>query len=122
MLDNPPFSRRQLLAGAGGLGLAALLAACGVADNESPHTDGPAKKGGTLRAGTTAPPTAVEPVTMYDGSSIALVQLVADYLIWLDDDYRLVPRLAEKWTADDGNKRWTFALREGVTFSDGTPL
>ncbi|TQS43002.1 ABC transporter substrate-binding protein [Cryptosporangium phraense] len=116
-------SRRQVFAGAGGLGLLALLAACGV-DDGAPDAaaSGPAKQGGTLRAGTTAPPTAVEPVTMYDGSSIALVQLVADYLIWLDDKYQLVPRLAEKWTAEDGNKRWTFTLRPGVTFSDGTPL
>ncbi|SHM62331.1 ABC transporter substrate-binding protein [Cryptosporangium aurantiacum] len=115
-------SRRGLLAGAGGIGLAALLAACGVDDEDAPAADGPAKQGGTLRAGTLTPPTAVEPVTMYDGSSIALVQLVADYLIWLDSDFKLVPRLAEKWTGEDGNKRWVFTLRKGVVFSDGTPL
>jgi len=115
-------SRRQLLAGAGGLGLVALLAACGVDDEESPAADGPAEQGGTLRAGTPTPPTAVEPVTMYDGSSIALVQLIADYLIWLDSDFTLVPRLAQKWTGTNQNKTWEFALREGVVFSDGTPL
>jgi peptide/nickel transport system substrate-binding protein len=115
------FSRRGLLAGAGGLGLAALLAACGV-DDSGANSSSAAKKGGTLKAGSTAPPTAVDPVTMYDGTSIALVQLVADYLIWLDENNRLVPRLAEKWTAENGNKTWLFTLRKGVTFSDGTPL
>jgi peptide/nickel transport system substrate-binding protein len=116
-------SRRRLLVGAGGLGLAALLAACGGdSDSDDGTATGPAKKGGTLRAGSTAPPTAVDPVTMYDGTAIALVQLVADYLIWLDEHNQLVPRLAEKWAATDGNTKWTFTLRKGVVFSDGTPL
>ncbi|MFI9387002.1 ABC transporter substrate-binding protein [Kutzneria sp. NPDC052558] len=115
--------RRALLRGAGGLGLAAVLAACATGtDSGSSSATGPAKPGGTLRVGTPAPPTAVDPVTMYDGSAIAIVQLVADYLIWLDSDFSLVPRLATKWSADDGNQRWAFTLRQGVTFSDGTPL
>ena len=59
---------------------------------------------------------------MYDGSSIALVQLVAEYLVWLDEDLRLQPQLAESWTAEDGGKRWTFTLRRGVRFTDGTPM
>ncbi len=117
------FSRRMLLRGTGGIGLAALLAACGVdAGPTAGPAGGPPKPGGTLRVGTPAPPTAVDPVTMYDGSAIAIVQLVADYLIWLENDFSLTPRLAEKWAAEDGDKRWVFTLRAGVTFSDGTPL
>jgi peptide/nickel transport system substrate-binding protein len=116
--------RRQLLAGVGAGGLAALLSACGVdagpADGSPPG--GPPRRGGTLRAGSPAPPTAVDPVTMYDGTAIAIAQLVAEYLIWLDRDFKLVARLAESWRSDDGGKRWTFKLRDGVTFSDGTPL
>jgi len=59
---------------------------------------------------------------MYDGSAIGIVQLVADYLIWLDPDFTLIPRLAQSWSAEQGNKVWTFVIRKGVVFSDGTPL
>jgi peptide/nickel transport system substrate-binding protein len=135
-------SRRTFLLGSGATGLVALLAACssghdagssassaagtasaaGSAAGSSSATTTAIKRGGTLRAGTTAPPTAVDPVTMYDGTSIAIVQLVAEYLIWLDSDFKLVPKLATKWAASNANKTWTFTLRKGVTFSDGTPL
>ncbi|MFD8217314.1 ABC transporter substrate-binding protein [Streptomyces sp. NPDC059697] len=121
-------SRRGFLTLAGGGALAALLAACapgGTDDTSSGTTasaSGPARRGGTLRVGTPPPPTAVDPVTAYDGSAIALYQLVAEYLIWLDKDFKLVPRLATKWTSDASARTWTFTLREGVTFSDGAKL
>jgi len=119
-------SRRGFLALAGGGALAALLAACapGAADDTSAGATAsdPARRGGTLRVGTPPPPTALDPVTAYDGSAIGLYQLVAEYLIWLDKDFKLVPRLATKWTSDTSGRKWTFTLREGVTFSDGTKL
>ncbi|MFC4588397.1 ABC transporter substrate-binding protein [Sphaerisporangium corydalis] len=122
-------SRRLFLGGAGGAALAGLLAACAGEGGTSGTVQAPVaatptapKRGGTLRAGSPPPPTAVDPLTMYDGSAIAIVQLVADYLIWLDRDFKLVPRLAEKWAAEEGGKKWAFTLRQGVTFSDGTPL
>lgn len=100
-----------------------MLAACAAGtDPGGTPAAGPAKPGGTLRIGMPVPPTAVDPVTMHDGSAIAIVQLVADYLIWLDSDFSLKPRLAEKWSAEKGNQQWAFTLRQVVTFSDGTPL
>ena len=32
------------------------------------------------------------------------------------------PSLATGWEIDDTLKKWTFNIREGVTFSDGTPM
>ncbi|MFC7387030.1 ABC transporter substrate-binding protein [Sphaerisporangium rhizosphaerae] len=130
MVNDNPFDRRRFLAGSGAAGLLALVAACsGGAGTSTGVNAGPSgslpstpKRGGVLRAGSSPPPTAVDPVTMYDGTAIAIAQLVADYLIWLDRDYKLVPRLAEAWSAKDGGKIWSFTLREGVVFSDGTPL
>ncbi|WP_433305201.1 ABC transporter substrate-binding protein [Actinoplanes sp. CA-030573] len=124
----PELTRRGLLAGVGGTGLLALLAACNAAGSapdpagSAASTGGAGRRGGTLRAGSPPPPTAVDPVTMYDGSAIAIVQLVAEYLIWLDRDFKLVPRLAQSWTSAQDGKQWTFKLRPGVTFSDGTPV
>jgi peptide/nickel transport system substrate-binding protein len=43
-------------------------------------------------------------------------------LVTVDDKLRPVPALAVSWAAADQGRRWTFTLREGVKFSDGTPL
>lgn len=43
-------------------------------------------------------------------------------LVTLDDRMRPAPALATGWEHSDGGRRWTFTLRGGVRFSDGTPL
>ncbi|SEG82242.1 peptide/nickel transport system substrate-binding protein [Nonomuraea solani] len=43
-------------------------------------------------------------------------------LVTVDDRLRPVPALATSWAVADEGRRWTFTLREGVKFSDGTPL
>lgn len=43
-------------------------------------------------------------------------------LVTVDDRLRPVPALATGWESADGGRRWTFTLREGVRFSDGTAL
>ena len=40
----------------------------------------------------------------------------------LDDALRPAPALAERWDLSEDGRTWTFALRRGVTFSDGTPF
>ncbi|WP_062349603.1 ABC transporter substrate-binding protein [Herbidospora yilanensis] len=124
----PGLSRRVFI---GGTALTALLAACGTGTTttQSPAQTQPTaqpsqvpRRGGILKAGSPPPPTKVDPVTMYDGTAIAITQLVADYLIWLEKDFTLVPRLAEKWESSDGGRTWVFTIRQGVVFSDGTPL
>lgn len=47
---------------------------------------------------------------------------VAETLVDADDDGTLQPGLATDWSATDDGLRWTFALREGATFHDGTPV
>jgi ABC-type transport system substrate-binding protein len=48
--------------------------------------------------------------------------LVFDRLIRLDGHGTLQPGLAVSWQYDAQGKRWLFRLRDGVKFSDGTPL
>ncbi len=47
---------------------------------------------------------------------------VWETLAVLDDGLVPRPGLAESWEAGDGGRTWTFRLRAGVVFQDGTPL
>ena len=48
--------------------------------------------------------------------------LVFDRLVTLDNYGRFQPQLATEWSHDAAFKRWQFALRTNVKFSDGTAL
>ena len=48
--------------------------------------------------------------------------LVFDRLVRLDERGTVQPALAISWQHDAQSKRWQLRLREGVKFSDGTPL
>lgn len=45
-----------------------------------------------------------------------------DTLVGFDDQLNVVPALAEKWTVSDDGLTYTFDLRQGVKFSDGSDL
>jgi peptide/nickel transport system substrate-binding protein len=47
---------------------------------------------------------------------------IFDTLIWLTPDFKLTPDLATKWEVSPDAKTYTFTLRQGVTFHDGTPF
>ncbi len=118
-------TRRQLLVRASVVGLSAtlvgqVLAACGSSSPSSSTSPSTApKSGGTLKVTMPSPTVTVDPTTMYDTGSIAIAQMVAEYLIWVNNDLSLRPVLAEKWSSDSTAKVWTFNLRKGVTFQDG---
>lgn len=66
-----------------------------------------------------------DPDTAYDSSEMNLVNSAYEGLL----DYQpgqaepeLVGKLATDWTANEDNTVFTFTLREGVTFHDGTPF
>jgi ABC-type transport system substrate-binding protein len=48
--------------------------------------------------------------------------LIFDRVVRYDDHASLQPALAVSWQHDVQSKRWQFRLREGVKFSDGSPL
>ena len=45
-----------------------------------------------------------------------------DYLVGLDVNMNLVPGIATKWEEAPDKLSWTFWIRDGVTFHDGTPM
>jgi len=121
-LGRREFIRKATLFGLSSSAAAALLVACGGGGNGSPSAATGARRGGTMRVATGTPTAALDPVTMYDSASIATVQQVAEYLIWVNNDLSLRPVLAESWASSNGGQTWTFTLRQGVNFQDGTPF
>ncbi len=53
---------------------------------------------------------------------MSLTALVYEPLLTIDDDYLPKGVLAESWESSGNGGSWTFTLREGVTFHDGSPL
>ncbi len=51
-----------------------------------------------------------------------LPDLFGDTLVDLDKDFNPQPAAAESWAVADDGTTWTFKLREGMMWSDGTPV
>jgi peptide/nickel transport system substrate-binding protein len=127
-------TRRQMLVRASvfGFSLTAagqLLAACGGSTSEtaSPAASGSAGApkpvmGGMLTGIIPPSITDMDPVTIYDQGGIVLIQQVCEYLIALDNTNGLKPSLAESWSGNADASVWTFKLRQGVKFNDGSAM
>jgi len=79
-------------------------------------------RGGTVRAGVAMPHGAIDPVLLNDSASYQLVFQTAEFLCVTQPDLTLKPVLAASWTHDQDGSVWTFKLRRGVRFHDGSPL
>ncbi len=131
---NGRMTRRQMLVRASVLGLSvtavgSMLAACGGDDGgggaASPTASATGMEpvlGGTLRVQIPPSITEIDPVTIYDQGGIVLISQFCEYLIDLDDKNGLVPKLAESWEPNEDASVWTFKLRQGVKFNDGSPF
>jgi peptide/nickel transport system substrate-binding protein len=59
--------------------------------------------------------------TCYD-STIRIMLNVCEPLVWMPTATDFVPNLAESWTISEDGLEYTFVLKQGVTFHDGTPF
>jgi len=121
-------SRRQLFgiggALAAGVGLAPVLAACGTS-NSSSAGGGAGKAGGTLTMGINAPPDTLDPGATGLALTLMLSMAMFDPLVWWLPDAtgsgtEFVPGLAESYSINADASVFTFKLKKGVTFHDGT--
>ena len=57
--------------------------------------------------------------TTPSGASLAVFDMIYDYLVDSDHNGNLMPQLATSWEVSEDNLTWTFHLREGVKFHNG---
>lgn len=119
----------------------ALLTACGTAASSQPASgaaSGSTAASGATNVGTVAAGasvsqdadvvaavevdiTTMDPMDTSDTLSGGVQRLIMDGLFGFDNDMKVIPMLATSYEANDTATEFTFKLREGVSFSDGTP-
>jgi len=84
----------------------------------------PTNRKTTLTVGTTdSVQTTIDPADAYDYFGINIIQNVGDGLVdYIPGTTQLTPALASSWSVSSDGLTWTFKLRQGVKFADGTPF
>jgi peptide/nickel transport system substrate-binding protein len=77
---------------------------------------------GTLRIGGVIPDGSLEPPLLQSLGALSISHIPGEQLVFANKSSVLVPRLATSWKSSNNAKRWTFQIRQGVKFHDGTPL
>ena len=77
----------------------------------------------TFVFGTEGDPVLIDGAYVADGPSLRVIDHIFDTLVELKPGTtKVVPSLAQSWTTSKDGLKWTFNLRKGVKFTDGTPL
>ena len=80
-------------------------------------------KGGTLIFGRGGDSVGLDPALEEDGESFKVCDNIYDTLVqYKDGSSEIEPGLATSWKSSEDGLVWTFHLRKGVTFHDGTPF
>jgi peptide/nickel transport system substrate-binding protein len=78
--------------------------------------------GGTIRAGILVPTGNIDPLTTDDEGGLELLGNIGEFLVYVDDQLGYKPWLATSWSPNKDGSVWTFKIRQGVKFNNGTPM
>ena len=92
-----------------------LQACAGVAASPTPS------RSGSLRVAM-QPIVQADPAFISSDSEVLVANHVYDYLVDIDPDSKIIPRLAADWTISNDGLIYIITLAEGVTFHDGSLL
>ncbi|MGH7277721.1 MAG: ABC transporter substrate-binding protein [Candidatus Rokuibacteriota bacterium] len=79
-------------------------------------------QGGTIRAAMAGPPPTLDWISSFAAQTRDLGVYLYESLVTIDDNYDVAPQLASSWTASPDGRTYTFHLRKGVKFHDGSPM
>jgi peptide/nickel transport system substrate-binding protein len=106
-----------------GISAALLVFLAGCAGGATAAAGGPPRNGGTLRFAITSDAGCVDPQQTASNDSIYVSRQLVDSLTDQDPATgKIVPWLASSWDISADGTAYTFHLRKGVTFSDGTAV
>jgi peptide/nickel transport system substrate-binding protein len=123
-------SRRDFVVRGSAIGLSmpligGILAACGSSSSSTPSSSGTSaagQAGATIKAGIFTPVGAINPITINDQGGLELLGNIAEFLVFVDNQGVYHPWLATSWSSNSDASVWTFKIRQGVKFNDGTPM
>jgi peptide/nickel transport system substrate-binding protein len=130
-LSRRDFIRRASVVGISAPLLGSILAACSSSSSSSaaPGATGTSasssaagKPGAVIKAGITVPTGAINPLTVGDQGGLDMLAQTGEYLTLATQTLTLKPVLATSWSANSTADVWTFKIRQGVKFSNGSPL
>jgi peptide/nickel transport system substrate-binding protein len=110
------------------IALPGWLAACGGdGDGEGQQTGttqtGDVKKGGRFSMARNEEPLSLDPIVPSDNGSIWVIYQMFDQLTTVNEDSSgIAPSIAESWEISPDGTVYTFAIRQGVMFHDGSPM
>ncbi|HWG01029.1 MAG TPA: ABC transporter substrate-binding protein [Trebonia sp.] len=114
------FRIRRLPAAAALVAVTLIATAC--ASSTAGASGGQASTSATLTVGWAEPPDTLNPATTGARDVGPIDVNVFDTLVWLTPTLKATPDLATKWSVSPDGKTYTFTLRHGVKFQDGTPF
>jgi peptide/nickel transport system substrate-binding protein len=126
-LSRRDFIRRATIVGISAPVLGSVLAACSSSSSPSStattSSSAPAAAAGAvIKAGITTPAAAINPLTVADQGGLDMLAQTGEYLCLATQQLTLKPVLATSWSSNSTADVWTFNIRQGVKFHDGTPL
>ena len=122
MVRDGKMGRRDFLAAMGALGVTAA-AATGFLHSSSALAATP-RKGGTARYANNlhGPDDQMDPIVFTSGIDYTRGRATYNGLVQMRDNMALAPELAEEWSANKDATEYSFKIRQGVEFHDGSPL
>jgi peptide/nickel transport system substrate-binding protein len=122
-MSRRDFLRRGAVVGISLPILGGVISACGSSSStSSPASPSAGAAGATIKAAIIVPASAINPVTVADQGGLDMLAQTGEYLCLSDQHLSLKPVLAESWSANSTADVWTFKIRQGVKFHNGSPL
>jgi peptide/nickel transport system substrate-binding protein len=115
-------TRRAVIKGSVGVAATAAVARVEPQAAAARHRAQETARGGRLVIGRGEDAQSLDPIRSGSFASGDTMALIYETLTALDMDGSVVPNLAESWEISADGKEYTFKLRTGIVFHDGTPL